>query len=114
VIARLNARRVVGWRSNQGDTTDTTVTASRTRLTILMSRPHISTHRTAKAKDRQLDAVRVVTLQWSHYKGVKGNDYRVVNETRRLHSFRICRAQPLSDSLLGNWTQTGLMGVFKQ
>ena len=25
---------------------------------------------------------------WSHYKGVKGNDYRVVNETRRLHQLR--------------------------
>jgi len=29
---------------------------------------------------------------WSHYKGVKGNDYRVVDETRRLRSLTLVGA----------------------
>ena len=41
VIARLDARTVVAWRSNQGDTTDATMTAKRAMLTIRMMRPHI-------------------------------------------------------------------------
>ena len=42
MIARLNARRVVAWRSNQDDTTDTTIMTRRAMPTIRMMRPHIS------------------------------------------------------------------------
>jgi len=42
VIARLDVRTVVGWRSNQDDKIDATITARRTRPTIRMMRPHMA------------------------------------------------------------------------